>query len=116
MQAGNGYVRFSFPFRSANVRKMVGTAGFEPRDSLTPQDGGLGILAGQTGSNGGAIRVPTCRLSDWTHVVWSPAVPRKLTACMPYPANLSSAGAALARSAGSHWGPGSLVSATGVSG
>jgi hypothetical protein len=43
-----------------------------------------------------------------------------LIAYMPYPANLSSAGADLAKypapSAGSHWGPGSSVSATGVSG
>jgi hypothetical protein len=46
------------------------------RRPLDPQDCGLGVLAGQSGSGGGAVGVPRCRLSGWVHGVWSPSGPQ----------------------------------------
>jgi hypothetical protein len=43
---------------------------------LDPQDVGLGIFAGQSAYDGGAVSVPTCGLSRWMHSVWSAGGPQ----------------------------------------
>jgi hypothetical protein len=45
-------------------------------EPLDPQDVGLDVSAGQPSHSGRAIGVPTCRLSLWTHSVWSPGGPQ----------------------------------------
>jgi len=75
------------------------------RRPLDPQDCGLGVSADQSGHSGGVVSVPTCWLSGRMHAVWSPDGPQVGgTACMPYPANSSRAGADLAKCPSSVYG------------